>query len=354
MSTLRTLAGCFLICVGMVTLLPPGRAAPNGQAADPSTVSVGITRLTDAALHPPRSASAQVVARNEARIAAEVSGVLLRWEADVGTTVRAGQVLARLDDTDLALTAERARAALQAAHARLALAETQARRARELQAQGFFSPEALAARETELALQRADVAQASVALRSAERQLAKATIRAPFAGVVTQRLAQQGETVAAGAPLFVLAQTDGAELQAAVSPVEARELRRARTLQFETDTGEQRAARLLRVVPTVHATTRLQTVRLALLDEPLPVGSAGRLRWDAPDPHVPAALLVRRGTELGIFVAEGDGVDLRARFVALPAAQEGRPAAVTLPPTTRLITRGHQALRDGQTIAVAP
>ena len=66
---------------------------------------------------------------------------------------------ARLDDTDLALAAERARAALQAAQARLALAEAQTRRARELQAQGFFSPEALAARETELALQRADVAQ---------------------------------------------------------------------------------------------------------------------------------------------------------------------------------------------------
>ncbi|MCX7693661.1 MAG: efflux RND transporter periplasmic adaptor subunit [Tepidimonas taiwanensis] len=367
MNTVRTLACAVLLaCAGPGTLwanAPAGAGtapatAGNANAAVPASsaqaAAVGVQPLADVAVHPLRSASAQVVPRNEARIAAEVGGVLLRWEADVGTAVRAGQMLARLDDTDLALAAERARAALQAAQARLALAEAQTRRARELQAQGFFSPEALAARETELALQRADVAQATAALRTAERQLAKAVVRAPFAGVVTQRLAQQGETVAAGTPLFVLAQTDGAELQAAVSPAEAQELRRARALRFETDAGEQRPARLLRVVPTVSGATRLQTVRLALQGEPVPAGSAGLLRWEAPDPHVPAALLVRRGAALGVFVAEGDGAALRARFVPLPLAQEGRPAAVTLSPTTRLVTRGQQALRDGQAIAVAP
>lgn len=231
----------------------------------------------------------------------------------------------------------------------------QLRRARELQAQGFLSPEALNARETELALQSAELASAEAALQTAERQLAKAVIRAPFAGTVTQRLAQQGETVAPGAVLFVLAQTDGVELQAALSPAEVAELRAGAQPRFEADDGQVRAARLLRAVPTVVPSTRLQTVRLALQGAALPPGTAGLLRWAAPQPHVPAALLVRRGAQLGVFIVEGAGSAARARFVPLPDAQEGRPApAAGLPDGARLVVRGQQALRDGQPVTLAP
>ena len=326
---------------------------PTAASAAPAAVQV--QPLAQVALRPERQASAQVVARNEARLAAEVGGVLQRWSADVGQPVRAGQELARLDANDLQLARDRARAARDAARARLELVQMQLRRARELQAQGFLSPEALNARETELALQSAELASAEAALQTAERQLAKAVIRAPFAGTVTQRLAQQGETVAPGAVLFVLAQTDGVELQAALSPAEVAELRAGAQPRFEADDGQVRAARLLRAVPTVVPSTRLQTVRLALQGAALPPGTAGLLRWAAPQPHVPAALLVRRGAQLGVFIVEGAGSAARARFVPLPDAQEGRPApAAGLPDGARLVVRGQQALRDGQPVTLAP
>ncbi|MCX7741962.1 MAG: HlyD family efflux transporter periplasmic adaptor subunit, partial [Tepidimonas sp.] len=205
-----------------------------------------------------------------------------------------------------------------------------------------------------VALLRTELDSAEVALRTAERQRSKAIVRAPFAGTVTQRLAQLGETVAAGTPLFVLAQTDAVELQAALAPAEVAELRTAATLRFEADDGQVRAARLLRVVPTVTSSTRLQTVRLALQGAVLPPGTAGLLRWQAVAPHVPAALLVRRGTALGVFVVEGDGAQQRARFIALPAAQEGRPTPTALPPQTLVVVRGQQTLRDGESVTLAP
>ena len=77
-----------------------------------------------------------------------------------------------------------------------------------------------------------------------------------------------------------------------------------------------------------------------------PLGSSGVLRWRDPQPHIPAALLVRRGSDLGIFVRQGQ----QARFVALPRAQEGRAAPTDLPPATLVVVRGQAALSDGQTL----
>jgi hypothetical protein len=55
---------------------------------------------------------------------------------------------------------------------------------------------------------------------------------------------------------------------------------------------------------------------------------------------------MRRGGQLGVFVLETD----RARFVALPGAEEGRPADSTLPGATLLIDEGRQRLRDGDSV----
>lgn len=358
-ATTQTCRGSAVIQLVTAVLLTWGAVAPGWTAdtsnATPATAATVVQVLPLQAVQqfPERTAPAQVVARNESRLSAEVGGTLVEWRADVGARVAAGDVLARIDATDLQLSLDRARAARDAAQARLALGEAQLRRARELVGQGFFSQEALAQRETEVALQRADLASAEAQRRSAERQLAKAVIRAPFAGTVMQRLAQRGEVVAAGAPLFVLAQTGGAEVQATVSPSDLPDLRTSRALQFEPSVGAPVPARLLRVVEAVSPGSRLQTVRLGLPDgRSVAPGTEGVLRWRAAQPHVPTTVVVRRGAALGVFVADGEDPTLRARFVPLPQAQEGRVAAVDLPPTARIVVNGQAALRDGQPIRV--
>ncbi|TSE36146.1 efflux RND transporter periplasmic adaptor subunit [Tepidimonas charontis] len=323
-------------------------AAPTVAPALVSTAAWSSVRQ-----YPLRSAPAQLLPRNEARISAEVSGRIERWFADVGQRVAAGAALAQLDATDLALARERARTAWEAAQARLALAESQLRRARELQAQGFLSPEALHQRETEVALQRAEVANTHAQWRSAEHQLSKTVIRAPFAGTVMQRLAQQGEVVATGTPLFVLAELRAPEVQAQLSPADARDLRNARDAELVTRDGQTVPLRWLRATGAVASGTRLQTVRLAVLGatELLP-GSDGELRWRSAQPHVPPALLVRRGDTLGLFVVDDGAQPPRARWVPLPAAQEGRAAPVDLPADARIIVRGQQAVQAGQPVRV--
>jgi RND family efflux transporter MFP subunit len=291
-----------------------------------------------------------VLARNESRLAAEVGGTVVEWRAEVGASVRKGEVLARIDTRDLDLALQRAAAAREAAQARLRLGQSQLQRARELVAQGFFSTEALTQRETEVALQQADLASAQAQWQTAQRQLEKAILRAPFDGSVVQRLAQQGEAVAPGQALYVLTQREGAEIQATVDPTQVTGLRQAAAPVFapQTQEGPAVSVRLLRISPTLQTGSRSQTVRLAPVQPAqMPIaGSAGVLQWQDPQPHVPATLLVRRGNALGLFVDQGG----LARFVPLPLAQEGRPSAVSLPADTRVVVQGQVRLQDGQSL----
>jgi RND family efflux transporter MFP subunit len=300
---------------------------------------------------PQRSAAAQVLPRNESRLTAEAAGTLQRWTVDVGATVKRGDLLAEIDPTDLALALQRADAALKAAQARLQLGQSQLERAKALVAQGFYSQEAVAQRETEVALQQAELASASAQVSTAKRQLDKSRLYAPFNGSVVQRLAQQGEAVATGTVLYVLAEAGAPEVEAKVDPGETSGLRKARQLRFALpgrDLGWD--LRLLRISPTVQASNRSQTVRLGFAPlssgakESPPSGSSGVLRWEDPTPHLPAQLVVRRGAALGVFVKAGN----KAQFVALPGAQEGRAAATQLPADTQVVVQGQAALQDGQ------
>jgi RND family efflux transporter MFP subunit len=332
--------------------------SPSPQTAPAAAASVQTARLDSVWLQPERSAAATVLARNESRLSAEVGGRVLSWGADVGATVRRGDLLLQIDPTDHELALQRAQAGRDAAVSRLQLGLAQLQRARDLVAQGFFSKEALTQRETEVALQQADLASAEAQLRSARRQLERTRVLAPFAGTVVQRTAQVGETVAPGTPLFVLAESGAAEVQAHVPPAEVPGLRRAGAWQFQPQgSAFVHPLRLLRVSATVQAANRTQAVRLGWAHDALgtdpgaatgtaPPGSSGVLRWRDPQPHIPAALMVRRGEALGIFVRQGQ----QARFISLPGAQEGRAAATTLPPDTQVVVRGQAALTDGQAL----
>lgn len=332
-----------------VALIALGTATAHAQQA-PAATGVQTRPVEQVWVLPEREAPASVRARNESRLAAEVSATLLGWTVDVGDRVAAAQVMARLDPRDLELALQQAQAGLAAAEARRQLAQTQLNRARELVTQNFLSREALAQREAEAALAQSEERSAQATLAVAQRQLARTVVRAPFAGVVKERRAQKGERVAPGEVLFVLSEAGHAELEATLNPSDVAGLRRAEAPVFEAQ-GQRHTTRLLRVAGVVERPARTQQVRLALDGEAPAAGTSGTLRWRDPQPHLPPAVMVRRGEALGVFVLR----DGRARFVPLPQAQEGRAAPLPqgLAAGAALIVRGQSALMDGQAV-VAP
>lgn len=197
-----------------------------------STVAVGRGSIAAQV-----TASGTLSARRTVAVGAEISGRVIELGADFGSTVRRGQLLARLDDSSLRAELERLTAAQAVASAERAQAEVAWRaaerilaRQRELAAQGLVAvalvEEAELAVEraaAELAAARAQVAQAAARVAQSQRTLARAVVVSPIDGVVLTRAVDVGQTVAASlqAPtLFVLAE-DLARLQIDTAVAEA-------------------------------------------------------------------------------------------------------------------------------------
>ena len=312
----------------------------------PPVPAVVMKPFSEVAIYPERNASAQAVSLNESRIAAEISGRIEAISVRVGERVARGAVLARIDCRDHELARERANASLVAARARLSLATQQLARASALGAQGFFSKEALAARETQVEVVRAESEQARTQLATAARSVDKCTVRSPFAAIVRERLGQVGELAAPGSPLVALSDAGHVEVSAQVQLADTESLTHARDPRFVGD-GGTRGLALRRISPAINARAGSAEARLRFTGEPAAAGAAGSVVWRDSRAHIPAELVVRRKGSLGVFLAERG----RARFHALAKAQEGRPAPAELAPQARIVVSGQLALRDGQALA---
>ncbi|MDP1526769.1 MAG: efflux RND transporter periplasmic adaptor subunit [Rhodocyclaceae bacterium] len=333
------------ISVIVATLLLAGcgkeQAAPPAVPPAPTFV---VQAVKDVAIHPERSAPAAVVGKNEARISAEVAAVILALPVDVGQRVRKGAIVARLDSRDAALAQERADAALAQTQARHAQAAAQFKRAQMLREQNFYSAEALTLKETELTAATADLRAARAQRDTARRNVEKHTLAAPFDAVVRARSGQVGELAAPGAVLLTLVSAGEVELAAPLQAADAGSFTSAvpPAPTFQSNDVIY-PLKLLRISPTVNRDSRSIEARFAFSENAPSAGTEGRLVWHEPAPWLPADLLVRRNGRYGIFIA----VDGKARFHSLAAAQEGRPAALDLPPETQIVTQGRHALQDG-------
>jgi RND family efflux transporter MFP subunit len=312
-------------------------------AAAQDKPAVTVRPLAEVAIHPERDAAAQAVSLNESRISAEIAGRIEAVPVEVGQRLEKGAVIARIDCRDHELSRDRARAALAAVRSRLALAEQQLGRAKELSAQGFLAEEALAARSTEAAVLHADRAQAEVQLAAAERAIGKCVVRSPFPAIVRERLGRVGELAAPGTPLAALVDAGRIEVAAQVLAKDTASLERAAEVRFLGPRGALPVA-LERVSPAIDPQTRAVDARLRFTGAAAAPGASGRIAWRDGEPHVAPEVVVRRDGRLGVFVDDAG----TARFHALAEAQEGRPARIDLPAGARIVVKGQLALKDGQ------
>lgn len=296
--------------------------------------------LREIALQPQRSAQAQVVSLNTTRMTAEIAAPIQALLVEPGQVVRRGEVLARLDCRDYEIAARRAESQLKASLARARLAALQLERAQRLLSENFISRDLLDTRQAEYDVARAAVAVDRAALETAQRQVEKCVVRAPFPAIVSERLGQVGEMAAPGSPLVVLIDTSRIEVRAEVQAADAGSLVAARDLRFQLD-GDTYPLRLARLSPAIDPASRLRQTRLRFTAQPAPVGAGGCLVWHDTAPHLPPELVVRRGGQLGVYIETGG----LPRFHPLPAAQEGRTArAEGLTLDSRIVVRGQGAL----------
>ncbi|WP_395645914.1 efflux RND transporter periplasmic adaptor subunit [Terricaulis sp.] len=208
-----------LVIVGVIALLflmiatGPKPEEKQGNAHPPAVqFAVAHARPTTLSL----SVQGEARPRNEASLAAQVGGRIV-WVSPQfveGGSFRQGDVLARVEDADYRLAVTRARSQVAQAEEGLAREQAEGELARQdWQALGRGEPPPLAVRAPQLAQAQAALAAAQASLRSAELDLARTSIRAPFAGRVRERRANVGDFVGPGAPVAVMFSTDTMEIR---------------------------------------------------------------------------------------------------------------------------------------------
>lgn len=312
-------------------------------AAIPVTVGPLAEQLLDLEIRAP----AMVVPANQAVITAQVTGLIEAVEQDVGAAVKQGDVLIRLDSDDAQLALDRARAELQALDAQIEQAAARLKRGEDLIESSFISDDDLLDRRTTLAVLRANRAAQELGIRSAQLALSRTRISAPYDATVVARAAQVGSLAQPGTPLLTLVQTNAREVDSDIDPRYAADLPNAQDLRLESQ-GRSWPLGLARLAGVIDAAARTQKGRFSFAGPPAAIGTSGEVVWKVATGLLPVPLIVQREGQLGVFVADGT----TARFVALPDAQEGRPASADLPPATLLVIRGQSRLQDGDKLQI--
>ncbi len=209
--------------------------------------------------------SGTVKAVNYAVIKARVAGELKEVVAREGDAVKAGDVLARIDPTEYQRRWLQAAETASAAKSQMEIAQRAWDSNKALVDQGFISKAAMdnsvASYQGAMASHKAAIAGADVARKA----LDDATLRAPFAGIVSGRAAQVGERVAIDAKIMELVDLSQLEVEVPLSPSESMDVRvgQIASLQLE-DRPQTVGAKVKRISPSAQTGSRSVLIYLAL------------------------------------------------------------------------------------------
>ena len=214
----------------------------------------------------------------DATLAPLVAGLLLAVPVREGQSVRAGEILARVEGAPLDDALRAAEAAERRADAEAAFRKSVAARTRSLLDKGVASRQDAEADEAAAVSADAAQAEASSALATARRRREWAELRAPFDGVVVRVFRRPGESVdgTPATPVIQVASATGAQVAAEATADTLSRLARDQPAEVEArgSPGAALKARVLRIARAVDSSTGSGEVRLAFDDAapPLPLG----------------------------------------------------------------------------------
>ncbi len=328
------------------------------ELPDPATPVV-VTRVELREVEHRIEASGQLLAQNEAQIAAEVPGRITEILLAEGDRADAGAVVLEIDPERRMLEVEDSRARLLEAEAALFDQQREAKRIRELHSRQVASQAQLDKIETQIKLAKARLAAARSHLGIAERALRDASVSAPFGGLIATRSVSAGEFVNVGQGLFELVALDPLEVEFSVAEKDSSRIALGSEVGIRVAPfpDESFRAAVTLVSPTIDERTR--TLRLkAELPNP-----DGRLRPGlfahvdlgvdrrSGVPMVPEEAVLYRSDQEMVFVFSAEG-RVERRNIETGVHQAGSVEVVNgLSGGELVVTRGHQELIDGALVA---
>ncbi|MGA0609254.1 efflux RND transporter periplasmic adaptor subunit [Caldimonas sp. KR1-144] len=320
---------------------------------------VFVTTVTEATSAQTRTFTSVVRARVETELGFRTAGKVVERLVDVGDTVKAGQVLARLDPADYQLAVRAAADQVQAASVDAQQAASDEARFRRLLADG-----SVGAADHERQKARADAAAARLDQARRQLELARnregyATLLSPYAGVVTALRFERGQVVAEGQPVMSLARDGEREI---VVDLPEDWVGRARSLVATAapwhDAASPLQLTLRELSPLASAQGRTFRARYAAAAPSraqmaaLPLGSTMQLTLAAPKAGpatavVPVTALVKGSGPTGVWTLDAKGSGLVFAPVQVVSIDDASARVSGLAVGSRVVSVGAQKLDAG-------
>lgn len=304
-------------------------------------------------MSPSVSVSGQVQSHSTASLSASVEGNLA-WIADVGTVVKQGQVVARLDTAQLSL--QRAELGARVTRAEIALKQAQREFERLSAAGDAITRDQLDVQENTRDLARSDLEIAKATQHELEERLSRMEFRAPFNGVVVERVKRAGEYAAIGDVVARLGGNGGLEIHLFLPLRHVRAIRPGSEVTVHVD-GITTRAPVKAIVPVGDALSQsFEVVLDAQRIEPLPaVGALVHAELPLGTPQqllaVPRDALIIRAEGMTVFRIRNEKAE---RVAVKPGIADGEWIAVDglLTPGDSVVVRGGESLHDQDKVQI--
>ncbi len=338
---LRMLA---LICLS-------GSAAALAQKMPPAPVITDYVEMK--LLAPSAQVPGTVVSHYDSRLAAELDAKLT-WIAEVGTEVKEGDTVARLEDFTFKIREMEAQSGVEREQARITFLQSELERLIKLASKNLSAQSRLDQTESDLAIAEAEYTIAQAQLGYAQIAMHITQIRAPFDGVVTERLRNIGERLSVADVVIRLVDPNALEVVARAPLNSVNFIRKGDVLQLNNDyrSGD---ATIRTIVPFGDPQSHMFEVRLDVDSEVWTIGESLRLSMPTAEAKevlaVPRDALIIRREGTSVFKLLADATVVRVNVIVGMGAGRHIEVFGDLEAGDEVIVRGAERLNDGMTVA---
>lgn len=345
-----------LLGVGMFYLWPSTTATAQQKPPEKEATLVAVIPVKIVRMAPKMALAGTVIARNDSKLASEVEG-RVAWVSEVGSSVKEGDVVARLSNNVLAM-----QLASQKANVARLSASLRYNRGQAARMQRLYSSKAIAQSQRDEAVSArdmtaAELGQAKAQLEQTQYQFDHSEIRAPFNGNVAARLINAGEYASPGKEIVRLVDINSIEVKAQ-APIDIAHFLhqdQAIKVQIQDKTVD---AHVRAIVPVGDELSRTVEVRLTLAPGAALVGDAAKVMVPSARPHtvlaVPRDALILREESTYIFKVNAKG---EAARVAIETGSEDSGLVEVKGKIAKgdsVIVQGAELLEPGQKVRVNP
>lgn len=243
-----------------------------------------------------------------------VGGKLKQRLVNVGEKVSQGQKLAVLDSTDLALSVQNNRAQVAAAQADVDKAAIDLKRAKELLQTNTVSKDNYESAVNRYNVMQAHLKQSKAALNIAENQATYADLNADFEGIVTETLAESGQVINVGQPIFKIARLEEIEVQISLPEQRVSETAPHTEVEVSLLTAPQQIYRgkVREIAPQADPLTRTYPAKISVLnpDAGLQWGKSATVTLVQNAANIiplPLGAVVKQNNQTAVWVIDSQG-----------------------------------------------